>query len=246
MRRIALFAAGVASLAGCEVVAGIHDKTLAGDPSVACGQQPPDFLFCDDFDTETEAGATWLWDTPQGGASIDLDSNDFKTPPHSVRVFVPPASPQAQLGKTVGPLTQGARLAFDLRVDPSEGDLGSIPEVSVAQLLFAGNHTSINYVLGPGASCKIYAYDTSGGGGGWSVTQNVAAPTPGAWTRIVMAYDATQGLTVTEDGASLYTDGSVARGAPGSTDAIVGAVYVNPPGATPLQLELDDVVVRGQ
>lgn len=246
VRCTALLAAGVASLIGCELVAGIHDKALASSAGVPCSQEQGT-LFCDDFDSVQDAGDTWLWDTPEGGSSIEIDPNDYRTPPHSVQFVVPATSPQAQLGKTLsGSLAQSVSLAFDVRVDVSQGDFANIPEVSVAQILSVGNHTSINYVLGPRAQAMIYAYDTNGG---WTFRQNVDPPTPGAWTRIVLAYDAAQGLTVTEDGTTLYSDGAdaaVARGAPGSTDVIVGAVYVNPGGPATLTLEIDDVVVRGQ
>jgi hypothetical protein len=244
--RIPLLAASVTALVGCEVVTGIHDKTLAADPSLPCAQQQPGYLFCDDFDTEAEAGGGWLWDTPKGGATIELDANDFKTPPRSVKVVAPIASLQAQLGLPLAsPIEQSVRLAFDLRVDMSASDFAAAPEVAVAQLLSSGNNTSINYLLGPEGACRIYVYDSAGGG--WSVTQAVSPPPPGRWTRIVMAYDAAQGVTLLEDGATLYAaDPSTARGAPGGTDVILGAVYVNPPGTKPLQIELDDVVVRGQ
>jgi hypothetical protein len=247
VRCTALLAAGVASLIGCELVAGIHDKTLSGTQGLPCSQEQ-DTLFCDDFDSVQDAGETWLWDTPEAGSTIEIDTTDYRTPPHSVQFFIPPTSPQAQLGKTLSTaIGKSVSLAFDLRVDVSQDEFGKIPEVSVAQILCAGNNTSINYVLGPGAVGKIYAYDTSNSG--WSFTQKVDAPTPGAWTRIVLAYDATQGVTLTEDGTTLYADGpdaAVARGAAGSTDVIVGAVYVNPPGSANLLLEIDDVVVRGQ
>jgi hypothetical protein len=241
MRSIAWLAAPLAAVAGCEVLVGIHDKTEATDPSVPCAQQPP-FLFCDDFDTEVDAGDTWSWDMQQGGSTIAIDSTDYKTPPHSARIVAPAASPDAQLGQPVGHLSTGFRLAFDLRVDVT--DLTPIPEVGIAQVL-TGNNLLVNYVLGPGSTCSIQVFD--------SVTnESLLAPTVQlpplqTWTRIVIVYDAEQGLTVIEDGATLLpTTSAVARGAPGDTTIILGAVYVTPPGSVPLTLEIDDVVMRGQ
>jgi hypothetical protein len=248
MRGIGLLAAGAASLVACELVTGIHDKTLASDPSLPCSQEPQPFLLCDDFDVFPEAGHEWQWDTPEGGATVNLDPNDFKTPPNSVQVYAPLTSPQAQLGKPVGNIAQSFRLAFDLRVDVA--DLTGIPEMAVVQILTDGNQTSINYVLGKGAFCSLFAYDT--GKSGWSFTQRVDCPPLGTWTRIVIAYDANQGVTLIEDGRTLYTEiqdataAAVARGAPGQTDLIIGNVYLNPPGTTPVTVEIDDVILRGQ
>jgi hypothetical protein len=142
-------------------------------------------------------------------------------------------------------IAQSFRLAFDLRVDVTDTDVQNIPEVSIAQLLSDGNATSYNYVLGPGPHAYVYAYDTANGG--WRVNQELDMPPLRAWTRIVMTYDAAQGMTIIEDLQTKYVgDSSTARGAPGDTDVIVGAVYINPPGSASLQIELDDVVMRGQ
>jgi hypothetical protein len=237
----------VASAVGCEVVAGIHDKVLAGGTGVPCAQQQS-YLFCDDFDSVDDASIGWLWDTPEGGASIEIDPNDFRTAPHSVKVYVPTSSPQAQLGKTLdASITQSVSLEFDLRVDVTQDQFDAIPEVSLAQILLLGNNTSINYIVGGSSPASVYAYDTTNSG--WHFSQRVQPPPLGTWTHIALAYDATTGLTLTEDGTTLYADGpdaAVARGTPGTTDVIVGAVYVNLPGTAALQVEIDDVVARGQ
>jgi hypothetical protein len=240
MRRFAWLAAPLVALSGCEVLVGIHDKAVVTDPSAPCSQQPP-FLFCEDFDSEDDAGNTWQWDTPKGGSTIAIDSTDFKTPPHSAQIVAPVQSPEAQLGQPVGSLTKGFRLAFDLRVDVT--DLTPIPQVGIAQVL-SGNNTMVNYVLGPGSTCAIQVFDTQSNAA--LVAQTVPLPPLQKWTRIVIVYDAQQGLTLIEDGATLLSASNVARGAPLDTTLILGAVYVNPPGSAPLTLEIDDVVMRGQ
>ena len=53
-------------------------------------------------------------------------------------------------------------------------------------------------------------------------------------------------MSVIEDGNELFSSAAAAQGAPGDTEIILGAVYVNPPGSTPYQIDLDDVVMRGQ
>jgi hypothetical protein len=76
----------------------------------------------------------------------------------------------------------------------------------------------------------------------------IALPLPPirTWTRIVVAYDAVHGVSIEEDGQPIGANPSLASGPPGDTEFIVGAVYTNPPGSPPMQLELDDVVMRGQ
>jgi hypothetical protein len=248
MRRVVVLALGVAALAplaACEAIVGIEDKTLAGssdDPSVPCAQQPP-YLFCDDFDEQPEAGDTWEWDTPNGTASIELTKTPVRTPPNAVAIAsAADPSSSAQLGQDVSNLQTGFRLAFDLYVD--ESDLGSIAQVGVAQVNTATANLSFNYVLGPGATCTLMVFE----GNAQSQILDKVLPLPGlrTWTRIVLVYDATDGVSVLEDGATLTSGNLAGRGAPGVTGIIMGAVYVNPPGSTPIQLVLDDVVLRGQ
>jgi hypothetical protein len=238
-------------LAGCELLVGIKDKTESSDasdgtedPSVACSQQPSGFLFCDDFDTETEAGATWQWDIPNNGGLVKLDSMRSKTPPNSVQITMPAGTAQAQLGRDIQSLSNGYRLAFDLYVDMS--DLSSIPQVGLAQAYRSTGATfSVNYILGPGATCEAQIYEGSSNSPAQVLPLDL--PPLQTWTRIVLVYDAVQGVSILEDGKTLATSPSVAQqGAPGDTSIIVGGVYSNPPGATPLVVEIDDVVMRGQ
>ncbi len=265
MRRLALLAltAAAAAAAGCEVLVGIHDKTQAADaadstdatgpsdgasdaedPSVSCTKQPPGFIFCDDFDSEQEAGDGWEWDTPQGDSAITLDTANPRTPPASVQVVAPPDAPEAQLGVTMPQaLTSGFRLAFDLYLDM--GDVSGLPQVGVAQVLTAGNPPlQFDYQLGNGDTCMLVVWNTQ-------TQQEVIAdeiqfPPLQQWTRIVMAYDAsTQGVTVIEDGKTLEHATVPGGAAPGTTRLILGAVYVNQPGNMPFQAEFDDVVMRG-
>jgi hypothetical protein len=240
-------ALALVALAGCEVLVGIKDKTLvaadggpgdAEDPSAPCSQQPTPYLFCDDFDSELEAGDGWEWILPADGGTIALDTVRYKTPPRSVQVTVPSAPGSAQLGYPVGSLTTGYRLAFDLFVDVP--DLASIPQVAVAQVLPAGpSGLQLDYVLGPGSQCAAQLF------GSTNATLTLPLPPLRTWTRIVLVYDAVQGVSILEDGQTLATSSAV-TGPPGATSFIVGAVYSNPPGTAPLVLELDDVVMRGQ
>jgi hypothetical protein len=255
MCRVALLFAGLGLVGvgvGCELLVGIKDKTEAADastigstedPSVPCSQQPT-YLFCDDFDSDSdvEAGNTWLWDISMGSGTVAIDTSDYRTPPRSAMFTVQSGTASAQLGQHMGTPSTSYRLAFDLRVDVT--DLSSIPQVGVAQVYrdSSSDQLSVNYVLGPGAQANAQFYE------GTSNTQTVVPldlPPLQTWTRIVLVYDADQGVSVIEDGKTLATNPGAAQGPPGSTSIIVGAVYSNPPGAG-LVLEVDDVVMRGQ
>jgi hypothetical protein len=257
MRRVAFLLAGlglVGVVAGCELLLGIKEKTQAEptdastpdaateDPSVPCSQQPAGYLFCDDFDSEIEAGESWEWDTTKGNASIEFDTTQYKTPPRSVQVKASTPD-QAQLGQPVGLLMNGYRLAFDLFVDVP--DLSPIPQVGVAQIYRSDGAGTlmVNYLLGPGSTCSVVVYD---GPTDATVTLSVAPPPLRTWTRIVLVYDAVEGVTVIEDGQTLGTSVAAALGAPGDTTMILGGVFTNPPGSGTLVFELDDVVMRGQ
>jgi hypothetical protein len=238
MRRFVLLSSlGFAGLLGCELAVGIHDKTAySGTP---CAQQTG-LIFCDDFDSSAEAGDAWLWDTPRGGASIELDPTVFATSPRSAKFVVPADSPGSQLGKDVGPLTQHVHVELDLLLDVA--DLTDVPQTALVQL--RGASVSVNYVVGPGKTCQFYEYDI--GGSTFVEAQNLPLPPLGRWTHLAIDYDATSGATVVEDGTTLLTDPAAAHGAPGDTEIIVGAVYINPPGSTPWTIGIDDVALSGQ
>ena len=255
MRRVALLVAGLGlggAVVGCELLVGIKEKTEATDaatigstedPSKPCSEQPA-YLFCDDFDSDSdiEAGNTWQWDIGMGGGSIALDTTDFRTPPRSAMFTVPSATASAQLGQHVGTPTKGYRLAFDLRVDAT--DFSSIEQVGVAQVYrdSSDDTLSVNYILGPGPTCEAQFYE---GTGGTQTAVQLALPPLQTWTRIVLVYDADTGVQVVEDGNVLATSPAAAHGPPGSTSIILGAVYSNPPGAG-LVFEVDDVVMRAE
>jgi hypothetical protein len=257
MHRVALVLAALGVVAGCELLVGIKGKTEAADassdadvedPSVGCSEQPaqPQMLFCDDFDSELEAGNGWLWDLSMGGGSVALDTTQYRTAPKSAVFDVPSAGASGQLGQSIGPQLQtGYRLAFDLRVDVP--DLSSIPQVGVAQIYrdTGTDELSVNYVLGPGSQCSVQLFE--GAAGTQTTVMLTQVPPTGTWTRIVIVYDVDEGISVIEDAKTIGTSPAAAHGPPGSTSFIVGAVYSNPPPPDAgILLEIDDVVMRGQ
>jgi hypothetical protein len=255
MRRGVLLLSGLSGLGlvgavtACELLVGIKQKTevetsdaSTEDPSAPCSEQPTGYLFCDDFDSEPEAGSDWLWDISMSGGSVALDTSQSKTPPNSALFTVPSPPASGQLGQHVGSPPGGYRLAFDLRVDVT--DFGSIPQVGVAQVYrdSSEDELSVNYVLGPGAQCNAQFFE---GTTGTQTGVMLALPPLQTWTRIVLVYDPDQGVTIIEDGTTIGTSAAAAHGPAGSTSIIVGAVYSNPPGSA-LTLEIDDVVMRAQ
>jgi hypothetical protein len=262
MRRLLVLALGVA-LTACELLVGIKDKSdqdgggadgatkldvsVGGDSStqdldLPCAQQPP-FLFCEDFDSDVDAGENWKWDNSLGSGSVELTTANSPTTPPQAVAFVNPtqASTYAQLGKDLGNLTTGFRLAFDLLL--LNTDQASLPQSCVAQVYVASVH--IDMLVGPGATCEVQEWQNQANGK-MLASENVPCPPLGAWTRMVLAYDATAGVTYIEGGNAVAANGTFAVGAPGDTTLVVGAVYVNPPGAAAFQADIDTVVVRGQ
>jgi hypothetical protein len=269
MRRAGALAVLLALLAGCEALVGISDKvaTDAGttpndgnsgsssggsgeasaadgglDPDVPCGQQPgPEPLFCDDFDSEGPISGPWTWDTPTKGATIALDTTEYRSAPNSAQFVVPTTAASAQLGYDVGTLTSGGfSLAFDLRVDVAS--LAPLPQVGIAQAIGIGSGVTFIYVLGPGAQASIQVY--VGSGEDPTATLPLATlPAPQTWTRIVLVYDPVQGLTVLEDGQTITTSTQYAMGAPGHAQFILGDVFETGSG-TAFQAEMDNIVIR--
>lgn len=215
------------------------------DPSAPCSGQPS-FLFCDDFDTETRVSDGWTWSLSSiDGGSSAFFAGAYTSPARSLQIIAPPAlSPQNQvLGLDLGLLTTQVRLAFDLRVDMDS--LTSLPDhTAIAQILGArqGTALELDYLLRPNQGAQLMAYVSEDGG----PTVDIALPSPPlrAWTRIVIAYDASAGITVYEDGQSIGAN-AVMAGTLNDTKVQIGMIYQVNTGSATLQMEMDNIVVRG-
>jgi hypothetical protein len=132
---------------------------------------------------------------------------------------------------------------LDLRLDVD--DLSSVPQLGVAQVYRTpqSDQLSFNYVVGPGAMASIQLFE--GTSNTMTIVPLTQMPPTRTWTRIVMVYDATEGVTVLEDDQTIGSSAAAAHGAPGQTSVIVGAVYSNPPGSA-VTFAIDDVVLRGE
>ena len=214
------------------------------DPSAPCSGQPT-FIFCDDFDTETTVGQGWQWalDSVDGGTSAFF-TGAYTSAPRSVQFVVPPAlSPHnIVLGQDLGPLTTQVRLAFDLRIDMDS--LSTLPETAIAQILGArqGTGLELDYLLRPNQGALLQAYVSQDGGPSVSIVLPV--PPLRTWTRIVISYDVSAGIAVYQDGQPVgaYAPGA---GAPNDTKVQVGMIYDVGGGSGSLQMEMDNIVVRG-
>lgn len=214
------------------------------DPSVPCAQQPPN-LFCDDFDQGATPGAAWTYQvTSADGGALAFATDAYTSPTRSLLVTSPATNgiQQLVLGEVLSPLNAQLRLAFDLRIDMDSFE--GPPLTTVAQVLATrnGEKLELDFQLLPPSSARLHAF--LGGDGGASVDLLFPMPPLRAWTRIVVAYDASAGITVYEDGQPM---GNAPAGPGGTTQTLfqIGMVYQTPPGTLPIRLELDDVVFRG-
>jgi hypothetical protein len=216
------------------------------DPSAPSAMQPSSFLFCDDFDSVTTIAQTWSWGifTIDGGATGFTEAA-YTSPMRSMQVVAPPHAPPPVelLGLDLGVLTNQVRLAFDLRVEMDS--LSSLPTTAVAQILGArqGVGLELDYQLRPNQGALLQCFVSQDGG----PSINIPLPEPPlrTWTRMVIAYDATAGITVYEDGAQIAANASAAGGNLNDTKIQVGMIYQNGVGSGTLQMEMDNVVVRG-
>jgi hypothetical protein len=222
------------------------------DPDLPCAQQPS-FVYCNDFDSVTSVGQTWNWDFTNyadAGAAFQFDTTDYRSPPQSVKGFLPAVSGNfvgnLQLGKDVGILNVNVRLAFDYRLDMAS--LTGVAQVGVAQMLPSRTSTAapmqINYIVGPGAASELQAYLNTADGGA-PKTVSLGAPPLQTWTRIGIEYDAAGTITVYVNGQLKGTI-PAGTGSPGDVVFIVGGVYINSGGNASVTVELDNVVVTGR
>lgn len=215
------------------------------DPSAPCTMQPS-YIFCDDFDTETMIGQPWTWRifTVDGGAS-SFATSAYTSPSRSFEVVAPPAGPPSVelLGLDLGALSSTVRLAFDLRIDMDS--LNGLAPTAIAQILGArsGPVMELDDAIRPNQGAELVGYVSLDGGPAINIP--LPAPPLRAWTRIVVAYDMGTGVTVYQDGQQVGANASAATGAPNDTKIQVGMIYENGVGSATLQMEMDNVVVRG-
>jgi hypothetical protein len=148
---------------------------------------------------------------------------------------------QAQLGAILTNLGARFRLAFDLRLDVDPGAWPDLTTVGVAQVLTGG--FQVEYEIGPGTS-QVNA--SSGGAAPVNTSAKVPLPALATWVRVTIAYDGAAGVTFAIADQPPVAIPQTALGATtGDVKFIVGVVYVNQPGTATMQLNVDNVVVRG-
>ena len=171
------------------------------------------------------------------GGMIEISDEYYRSKPHSAQFSAPSnGSAQAQLGLTV-PTTHGLTVAFDLRMAV---DLTGLPQIGILQIIPA------NGASGP---TLIYAVGSEGAqilvspGTGTPMGPGTTGPPIMTWTRLVLAYDPTQGLSAFEDGQPLTGVPSLTVGLAAMTQVIVGVVYEYGNEGPSFQADIDNVVV---
>ncbi len=216
------------------------------DPSAPCEGQGT-YLFCDDFDLVTAVGQLWTYTlTTDDGGTLALDTRAYTSPSQSLEV-VAPASTGDQLmaaGYDVASsLSTSFRLAFDVRLDVDSVE-GLPQQSTLAQVTASrsGAKMELDYQILSTGSAQLQVYAGADGG----APLNVPLPLPPlrTWTRLVIAYDTTNGVEVLQNGVMVGSNPGDA-GAPEQTKFLVGMVYQVPPGSELLTLEFDNVVFRG-
>jgi hypothetical protein len=217
------------------------------DPDVPCSMQGT-FIFCEDFDTETTVGQDWTFFGAAGdGGTGQFDTNVYRSPPRSLQVASPPVSgavSYVQVGKVVGPLATGVRLAFDVR--PDFASYSTLPQIAVAQLILrqgTGGQVQLNYVFGAGGTAQLQAYVPADAGTTGYV--NTTAPTLQTWQRVAIGVDSAGTVSLYLDG-SLIGSTNIPSGPVNTVYLIAGAVYVNATGTEIPVFELDNIVLSAE
>jgi hypothetical protein len=216
------------------------------DPSVPCNEQQ-NYVFCEDFDTESAPSADWDYQSLTGTGSLGLSTTAYTSPTKSLHVTVPPgdaSSDQASLGKSFGQFAGSVRLAFDFWVNA--GSYEGMPVLGVAQVsgtsMAGGTPVSVNVEYAPAAGWQVEAYLS----GTSSPPTAIPFPPPalGSWTRLVVSYSAT-GVVVYENGSQVASDPTATVGGLSGVSIQIGAAYVIPPGTRGVDIQIDNVVLSG-
>jgi hypothetical protein len=215
------------------------------DPSAPCASQPP-YLFCDDF---TEATLTSKWEyqlVTDDGGTMSFFSQAYTSPPQSMLVAAPASTgaQQVALGQAMGTVVTQFRLAFDLRIDMDS--LANTPVTAIAQVIGQrqGKIMELNFLLQPSGQAHLDSLVSLDSG----AMRTIDLPTLPLrkWTRLVIVYDASAGVSVLEDGQTIGSDTSATAGAPEATQILMGMVYQLAPGTDTIRFEMDNIVFRGQ
>jgi hypothetical protein len=268
MSRAGALAAVLALVAGCEVLVGIHDKTLSGStdaggagdvseagggiddggaavdgndgqyPDLPCSLQPNAPFFCADFDETDDAGSGWSYPLPRNGGTLQISDQYYRSKPHSAEVS---ALPNGSAQAQLGlnvPTAHGLTVAFDLRVAVDLS--GGLPsQVGVLQIIpVSGSGPSIIYTLGAAGAQILVSAGT-----GTPMGTGTTKPPIATWTRLVFVYDPVQGLTAFEDGQMLPGVPSLTGALATETQVILGVVYEYGTGTETFDAEIDNVVV---
>jgi hypothetical protein len=220
--------------------------TGAADPDLPCNMQPSS-LFCADFDSVTSGLAYgWGYSYSSTDAGVaQFDTTDYVSGPASAQFVLAPitgTTSEVQLGTTIGPLSAGVRVAFDIRLDVST--YSSLPQTAVAQVYLrkqAADVAQVNLVVGGGDTSQLQAYVGDAGDN----ALNVAPPPLGTWVRAVISYTANGTLSLIEGGQLLGTT-NIGADPAGTVTLIFGFPYMNSNGTETVKLELDNLVVTGQ
>jgi hypothetical protein len=229
---------GSSADAGGIVDASSPDASFVGIP---CSQLT-NYIFCDDFDSVTDATTGWTW-TSFGldGGSVQLGQNAPATAPNYLSVVVPPVAGSYSIGEVLGTVANFT-LSFDLRLDVDS--LDEIPYAIIAQMNFTqpdGGTSSVNYSFGSGVSRGLQVFING-------VQTYVSLPVPPVrqWIHVTVTYNSASGVTTTQNGVALGGDaGAGIVMAPGTATLIVGDVYATPPQSGTLAYSMDDVVLQG-
>jgi hypothetical protein len=223
------------------------------DPSAPCSMQPA-YILCDDFDesgeqpfTASYANPPWGWTSiTAGGDILPFDLVHFTSSPRSANFYLPPTPLDASVGATAqigvtgpGPsLTTSFRLALDLRIDATTLDPGP-GQVCLAQWNTDGSGGRYNVLVENGVVDLALPSSTR-------VPITGASPPLQQWMRLVVVFDVSSGVTTIFDGQMGVTNPVGMGTPPGRVRALsVGGVFSYGP-SSPLTLELDNVVLRGQ
>ncbi len=208
--------------------AALAEADAAGlDPDVPCAMQPGLVLFCDDFDSDTDAsyGAEFTYQNGSGAQGLDMAT--FVSAPNSA-VFtanVDAGAPRVQ-GSLHLLLASGVRVAFDVRLDAPS--YGSVPNLLLAEVAIAGGHP-VQLSVGPGAIAALKST-----AGSVSVT-----PLPLAtWMRVVVEARSDGTVSLLENAAPAGAT-TLAVGDGGTSTVSLGLVATSGTASA----EYDNIVV---
>jgi hypothetical protein len=173
---------------GCADIIGVNklEEVDALAPTGFCATAHPAHLFCADFDESADVTSGWDASHASHGATLDLDTQQSKTPPASLYSSVPAAGGKdatATLEETITVPAPNGLLVVDFDVLVAAGDSKPKGTVQLVGLGLGAGGSQVGLVWTAGGPSVVVTVPSKSGGDSTSYPLE-PVPAAGEWSHV--------------------------------------------------------------